>query len=246
MRYSNYQFRFSLLGSILALLGIILFSSLGTWQVYRATEKQQLQDEMDIRLEQEALSLERDIDDIEAKKYIKVEATGRYDSLNEILIDNIINNGKAGYHVLTPFILKEDNSVIMVNRGWIPLGRDRQKLPELRSPQEQLKIHGIIAPHRSQPPLILGQLDIKTKVWLYFDKMVFEKKIGTTILPVVILLNKNDKYGYVREWPKYKEKVGMHIGYAIQWYVFAIIVLATYLGVNFKRRQTNDRKPDNE
>jgi len=246
MLFSNYQFRFSLLGTILGILGILLFSSLGTWQVFRAMEKQQLQNDMDIRVKQEVFRLDKADSNIESRKYIKVEAIGRYDESNEILIDNMIYNGTAGYHVLTPFVLKEDQSVIIVNRGWVPLGRDRKVLPELESPAGELRIHGIISPPRSKPPLILGELDTKTKVWLYFDELAFEKKSGQALMPMIILLDKNDDSGYVREWPKYEEKVGMHIGYAIQWYVFALIVLATYLGVNFKKRQIDDRKPDNE
>ncbi len=245
MLFSNYQFRFSLLGTVLGIIGILVFSGLGTWQVFRAIEKQQLQNDMDIKVQQETITLDRNQADIESEKYIKVAALGQYNKSGEILIDNMISNGKAGYHILTPFILKEDKSVIMVNRGWVAVGRDRKKIPKLDSPQGEIRIHGILSPHRSKPPLILGELDTKTKVWLYFDKTLYEKKSGEKLLPLVILLDKNDDYGYVREWPKYEEKVAMHIGYAIQWYVFAVIVLMTYIGVNFKKRSVNKNQGDN-
>ena len=54
-------------------------------------------------------------------------------------------------------------------------------------------------------------------------------------------MDNDTKHGFVRKWPKYDAKVGMHIGYSIQWFAFALIVLVTYLGVNIKKR-----KPDNE
>ena len=235
MMFSNYQFRFSILGTILGLIGVLVFSGLGTWQVFRAIEKQQLQQDMNTKIKQEVVFLDRALENIESKKYSKVEAVGRYDQSNEILIDNIIHNGVAGYHVLTPFVLKQDKSVIIVNRGWVPLGRDRSVLPVIDSPEGELIIHGTISPPKSKPPLILGELDTKTKVWLYFDKEKFEKKAAYSILPMIVLLSKDDKFGYLREWPRYEEKVAMHIGYAIQWYVFALIVLATYVGVNFKK-----------
>lgn len=235
MLFSNYKFRFTLLGTILGLIGILLFSSLGTWQVFRAMEKQQLQQNIDIRIQQPPFTLDKRLNNIESRNYNQVEAIGRYDKSNEILIDNIIHNGMAGYHVLTPFILKKDQSVIMVNRGWVPINRDRKVLPEIKTPEGELHIRGTISPPRSKPPLILGDLDTSTKVWLYFDKIIFEKKSGKKLLPVVILLDKNEAHGFVRKWPKYEEKVVMHIGYAIQWYVFALIVLATYIGVNFKK-----------
>ncbi|MDH5600384.1 MAG: SURF1 family protein [Gammaproteobacteria bacterium] len=212
-----------------------MFSSLGTWQVFRAMEKEELQKKMDFKYEEKTFILKRGINNIESKNYIQVEAIGHYDKINEILIDNAIHKGRAGYHVLTPFILKEDQSVIMVNRGWIPVNRDRSVLPELKTPDGRLHISGIIAPPKSKPPLILGEPDISSKLWLYFDEKVFEKKIGQPILPMIILLGENDEHGYIRKWPKYEGKASMHIGYAIQWYAFALIVLVTYLGVNFKK-----------
>lgn len=235
MLFSNYKFRFSLLGTIMSLVGIILFSSLGTWQVSRSFEKQELGKKLHSEQQQEAFRLDREIKNIEQKNYLMTEAIGHYDKANEILIDNSIYKGKAGYHVLTPFILKQDQSVIMVNRGWVPVNRDRRILPKIKTPEGSMTIRGKIAPHKSKPPLILGELDISTQEWLYFDKEIFEKKTGKPVLPVIILLDKDDAHGYVREWPKYEDKVGMHIAYAIQWYVFALIVLATYLGVNFKK-----------
>jgi surfeit locus 1 family protein len=240
MIFSNYQFRFSLLGTILAIIGICIFSALGTWQVYRAIEKQQLQLEMDSKAEKTVYILRSHEADIESKKYLKVIATGRYDINNEILIDNVVYNGTAGYHVLTPFILQGDKSVIMVNRGWLPVGRDRRVLPLTSAPDEVLEINGVLAPHKSRPPVILGDPDLKSKVWIYFDKPVFNLKSGYDVMPVIILLDKDEANGYTRDWPKYEVKVGMHIGYAIQWYVFGLIVLATYIGVNFKKRSTDE------
>lgn len=236
MIFSNYKFRFSLLGTILGLIGIAIFSSLGTWQVFRAIEKQELQKNLDQKAQQQAFILDKNTGNLEARNYSQVEAIGYYDNSNEILIENTIYKGRAGYHVLTPFILKQDQSVIMVNRGWIPQNRDRRIIPVLKAPQGEMRVRGKISPHKSKPPLILGELDTSSKVWLYFDKNVFEKKTAQILLPVVILLNKDEAHGYIREWPKYKEKVPMHIGYAIQWYVFALIVLVTYIGVNIKKR----------
>ncbi len=246
MPFSNYQFRFSLLGTILGLLGILMFSSLGTWQVFRAMEKQKLQNDMDIKIKQDVVILEKNDPSITDKKFIKVKALGRYNQKEEILIDNMIHNGKAGYHVLTPFVLSMDQSVILVNRGWVPVGNDRNILPDLKAPQGLIHINGVISAPRSKPPLLLGELDTSTKVWLYFDINKFETKFNIKLLPMIILLNSDDKYGYVRQWPKYEEKVSMHIGYAIQWYVFAVIVLVTYIGVNFKKRNNDDRQCNDE
>lgn len=254
MLFKQYYFRFSLLGTILAITGTALFTSLGVWQTYRALEKQQLQAEMDIKVQQPAFVLNSEADGVNEKKYLKTIATGFYDKSNEVLIDNTVHNGSAGYYVMTPLLLKiphqEEQIVIMVNRGWVPVGRDRNILPELETPVKEIRIQGVITPPKSKPPLILGELDIQAKVWPYFDSEKYAKRIGQNIMPMIILLDHNDAHGYVREWPKYETKVGMHIGYAIQWYVFALIVIATYFGLNIKKRtlikrDINDSRTDN-
>jgi len=242
MLLNNYYFRFSVLGTILAVLGISLFISLGTWQVNRAGVKEKLQHDIESRQSLSAFILKKSIADISSKVYIPVKALGHYDAKNEILIDNEIYQGNAGYHVLTPLILSEDQSVIMVNRGWVPLGRSRDVLPELTPPVGSIVVNGRISPHKSKPALILDQGNIKPgKVWQYFDYDKYIKYTGYNLLPVVILLDEKSGEGYIRNWPKYHSKVGMHIGYAIQWYVFAAIVFITYIAVNFKKKeQSND------
>lgn len=245
MLLKNYNFRFNLAATLLAIIGITLFSSLGIWQSYRAIEKQQLQQAFDRKNAQQALLLNKNTDKLVDKKFLGVEALGRYDRKNERLIDNTVYQGMAGYYVMTPFVLEDTKDVIMVNRGWVPVGRDRNRLPELLTPENERRISGQLAPPKSRPPLILGELPIGKKVWPYFDMEEFRRYTGYNILPLIILLDKNEQDGYVRDWPKYETKVGMHIGYAIQWFVFALIILATYLGMNIKKREMTEHEPDN-
>lgn len=238
MKLSNYYFRFSLLGTVLAILGISLFASLGTWQANRAQEKKQLQQIMDQRAQQPPMPLTHSPKVIEEVIYTPTIAQGHYDKKHEILIDNEVYKGQAGYHVLTPFILNDDQSVIMINRGWISLGRSRNILPETTAPEGEQKINGTLAKIKSKPALILNDNlnNLQQKVWPFFDYENYQKLTGFKMVPLVLLLKESEPNGYMREWPKYDAKVGMHIGYSIQWYVFALIILATYLGINFKKK----------
>lgn len=230
----------------MAIIGIAIFTSLGTWQVNRAKEKQILQDKVESQQSKPAFRLNESIDDIADKIYMPVKAAGKYDPENEILIDNQINNGQAGYHVLTPFVLSDNNSVILVNRGWIPLGKSRDILPELTSPAGEIVIEGKLAKHKSKPALVLDNaINIENKVWMFYDEQLYAAKTGFTLLPAVILLKEDAPDGYFREWPKYDANVTMHIGYAVQWYVFAAIVLITYIGVNLKKKE-QDNAASNE
>ena len=41
----------------------------------------------------------------------------------QILIDNKVHDGRAGYHVVTPLVLA-DGRAVLVDRGWVAAGRD--------------------------------------------------------------------------------------------------------------------------
>ena len=106
MSIKRFYFRFSLLGTILAIVAMTAFTSLGIWQTNRALEKQQLQQKIESRAKQMPFELNQDIPEIKQNIFLKVTAFGQYDKNHEILIDNIVHSGQAGYHVLTPFILE--------------------------------------------------------------------------------------------------------------------------------------------
>jgi len=64
-------------------------------------------------------------------RYQHIEAGGRYDEGRQILIDNMVNDGRAGYFVITPFALT-GGGWLLVNRGWVPLGASRAVRPPSR------------------------------------------------------------------------------------------------------------------
>lgn len=234
--FSAYRLKFSLLGLVMSVLGVVLFSALGTWQIYRALEKQALQDAINARQHQTPLQLHQGNNEINRELYRTVMAHGRFDPAHEILIDNEIHEGKAGYHVLTPLIL-DDQSAILVNRGWVAQGRSRDELPEYETPQGLITVTGKIAPPKSRPALVLkGNALNPGKVWLFLDLQIYENVTGLKLMPVVIQMDETDPHGFVRQWPSYDARVWMHIGYAIHWFVFAIAVVVIYFAVNIKKK----------
>ena len=40
-------------------------------------------------------------------------------SLRQVLIDNIVQNGRPGYFVITPFKPNTVDPLLLVNRGWV-------------------------------------------------------------------------------------------------------------------------------
>ena len=52
--------------------------------------------------------------------------------------------------------------------------------------------------------------------------------------PVVILLDPEAADGFVRSWPRELPKEGMHLGYAVQWFAFALIALAIWIRMSMR------------
>ena len=55
------------------------------------------------------------------------------------------------------------------------------------------------------------------------------------MMPFAVLQNNNTDDGLRRKWSRYQAKTGMHIGYAIQWFAFSIIVTIIFIGIGRKR-----------
>ena len=59
--------------------------------------------------------------------------------------------------------------------------------------------------------------------------------IGVDLLPFIVRLAPNSDYGYVRKWKTNDSGEDVHLGYAYQWFAFAITLLIIYLIINTKR-----------
>ncbi len=106
----------------------LLFLSLGRWQWGRAEQKRELWAQFD-RGSGDVVSLgTRGM--AELPRYARVRVEGRWEPRRQFLLDNRTHDGRAGYEVLTPLWL-DDGRVVLVNRGWVPFGGYRDRLPDV-------------------------------------------------------------------------------------------------------------------
>jgi surfeit locus 1 family protein len=106
----------------------LLFLTLGRWQWGRAEQKRELWAQFE-RGTGEVVSLgTRSI--TELPRYARVRVEGRWEPRRQFLLDNRTHDGRAGYEVLTPLWL-DDGRVVLVNRGWVPFGGYRDRLPDV-------------------------------------------------------------------------------------------------------------------
>jgi len=223
----------------LCLLPILI--ALGIWQLGRSEEKRLFLEKQEQKLaSSEILQLSSATeDDAVALRYKKVQATGHYDQAHQFLIDNQINEGKAGYFVLTPFILQGGAKAVLVNRGWVPLNQKRSVLPDLQIKNEQINVMGRINRFPSVGIKLAGA-EIPTEGWpsvvQVIDSQILAKKLDYSLFPFQIELDKDQAEGFKREWQTTTIMLPeQHTAYAIQWFALALTLTLLFIGYSCKR-----------
>lgn len=239
----NYRFKTTLPVVLLTVIAVGLFSGLAAWQVERARTKQAIADRINAQQALPPLSLDQEVTDIEGQRYRPVTVTGRYLAGHYVLIDNRSHNRQPGYHVIAPLRVDATGKVLLVNLGWVAWTGQRARLPEIHLPSGEVVVNGRLE-HLPGRPLLAADLPANAeheRVWSYIDPAEYNAWSGLDVLPLVLLQSAADPGPYVRDWPAYESKVGMHIGYAIHWAVFALVAIAVFLWWSLRGRPNGER-----
>lgn len=224
---------------VAAVLGIALTASAGKWQLNRAGEKEQLQAAYDRGAADRPINLSARPVTVDEVRLRRVEATGEFVPQAMVLLDNRIQAGVAGYHVMMPLRIAGSSMHVLVNRGWVAAGADRSRLPEIRTPPSTITIAGVaVVPGRF---LELAKADSSGVVWQNLTMERFIEHKGLAIQPIVIEQTSDLDDGLVRSWPRPDFGIAKHYGYAVQWFSFCglIVFLYGYFHVRSSRSKKN-------
>lgn len=245
MRIGGFQFRPGLIPSLATLIVFPVLVSLGFWQLDRAEQREALQEAYETRDQRSPLDLNRDAPPERQALTRNARARGIYDVDRQLLVDNQMHQRQPGYHVLTPLRLEGRDAAVLVDRGWVPGGDDRGRLPDVAAPDEPRTLRG----HVDQGPptgIRLGGMADGESGWplrvQYVDFDELEERLGYPLLPVVLRLDPDADHGFVREWgPVYREGYGpdRNYGYAVQWFALAAALMVIFVSVNLRRVRTD-------
>jgi surfeit locus 1 family protein len=238
------RFRPRALPSLAAALSLALFVTAGQWQQRRMHEKESLRAQFDAAAAQAPVALAAlpDSTDWNALRYRTVTASGDYDARRQVLVDNRVHEGRAGYHVITPLLL-DDGRTALVNRGWTPQGASRAALPGVDPPAGRVTVLGRVA-LPSKGTLELSAETASGPVWQNFDPARFTAATGVAVLPVTIEATQAPvpDDGLVRDWPAPDFGVDKHRVYMVQWYMFAALVVVFWVALNLRRAKESPRE----
>jgi surfeit locus 1 family protein len=227
--------------TLLVIAGALLCVRLGFWQLDRLAQRRAQNAAINSRMSMPALKIEGAESNPEDLDYRHVEVRGVYDQSQEIVLRNRALNGVPGVHVLTPLRLTGGQQAVLVDRGWLPL--------EFSAPEDRrayaaepgdVAVQGIA--RRSQagaggpPDPALAAGATRRDAWFRVDIAQIERQTGYTLLPFFV--EQESAPGdpdLPRRVPGVELSEGPHLGYAIQWFSFASILLVGYGAFVYQR-----------
>jgi surfeit locus 1 family protein len=222
-----------ILGHLVALAAVVVFVRAGIWQLDRLHEKQARNRIIATRSDGPAVPL--DEVDLDAAEYQRVRVRGRFDEADQVKIRNRAYAGTNGFHVVTPFVL-DGGEGVLVNRGWVGVD-DAVPSP----PDGAVTIEGLLL--RSQerrfgpkdPPT--GALDVLNRIDVPRVQQQVDLELYPLFLQLVAPAPPEGEEPLIVDPPPRDE--GPHRSYAIQWFLFAGVVLLGY-PLLLRRRMAQD------
>ena len=208
--------------------------ALGLWQLDRARQKEAVAQQQ----EQLANAPVRHLGDTsasaEALESRLVEAHGRFEPESVIWLDNRVRRGVVGYEVVMPLRISGSQARVLVNRGWVAGTGDRQRLPDVTTPAEDVRVSGraVIPGKRIYE---LGGDPAEGRVWQNLTIDRYRTRLGIEVLPIMIEQASEVGDGLLREWPAPDRGADTNRSYAVQWFALAGLIAAIYVALSFRR-----------
>lgn len=245
LQIGNYHFSPKLIPTLAAIILVPFLASLGFWQLDRADQKREIDDGVKQAQAKKALGLNTFINsnshnDFSKEIYRSASLSGHYDNEHQYLLDNRTYKGKAGFHVLTPFLLDSSSKTILINRGWIGYQGTRDNIPDISITENNINIRGVMK--QQGRAIVLNSSNDDDELKPTYPKLVqsiqlteLAKELNIELLPIIIELDKDDETGFIRDWQPYYGSIDKHNAYALQWFSFAGILLFLFIKLNTKK-----------
>jgi surfeit locus 1 family protein len=227
-----------LLTTVLVFAGTAVCIRLGIWQLDRLEQRRAFNAQVESMRAMPMLDLNlENPDGLASMEWRAVQVVGKYDYENQTALRNQYYNDQYGYHLITPLLLADTSTAVLVDRGWIPADGNSAS-PDWRKydeEEDEVKLSGQIRLGTGKPAFggvadALPEDGTKLEVWNNFDLAGMSGQSPYPILPIYIQPNMdaNDAEPPIPYQPIVELTEGSHFGYAFQWFTFATILFAGY------------------
>ena len=234
---------------VVTVAALAAFVALGWWQIGRGRDKQAMIESFQ-RGTQSSVQLQGGVTVDELPRYQHVRAEGHYQPDRQILLDNMPSQaGRPGFRVLTPFKREGSDRLLLVDRGWVPLGESRANLPPVFVSPEFRAVSGRLDEFPA-PGVRVGDAgvagDTRWPRLLNFPRQQdVERALGARVESRIVLLDPAAPNGYERVWrPAMRFGPERHLGYAVQWFALALAALVVFIALSLRPATKDSAAPD--
>ncbi|MEO1057052.1 MAG: SURF1 family protein [Actinomycetota bacterium] len=232
---------------IVVIFGVVLMINLGFWQLDRLDQRQSFNADVEARSDEPVVPLDELLAepgfDADTAQWRIVSAEGTWID-EQVLVFNRTQGGRAGDNVITGLQLDNasagDPSVVLVNRGFIPLTVDAPTPPD-----GNVEIIGRVRPTQQRQT---GQLTDAADGPLTEIRRVEIDRLAPqfdgTVAPIYLdLIESTPPVSDTDPTPVPAPDLdeGPHLSYAMQWFIFAVCVVIGWV-LAVRRSITNRRK----
>jgi surfeit locus 1 family protein len=228
---------------------LVSFSGFGLWQLRRHEARMERNEVARARMHDAPADLATVLaradeaeprGDVHPVAYRRVRLSGEYDPAAEVLRRPVSRDGRPGYHVVTPLRL-DGGSAVLVERGWVPQSLDRVPVEAALPPAGRVTVEGWTFPTERPPTGPLAALAARDppegplRTVAYVDDERLAAQMPYPLEGVIVLLDPPPRApGDVTlplPPPPPELGLGAHLGYAIQWFAFALITAVGYVAL---------------
>ena len=216
---------------LLVVVGVIAMVNLGFWQLRRLEERRDFNAEVEAAYDAAPVALDRLVDpawradesgvvavDESGIVWRPVTVSGIYEESASLRVVNRSQYGRAGDNLVAPLRL-DDGRVVLINRGFVPLGIDDPPLPGT-----EVEVLGRLRP--SEERSAVGARDPSDGVLTEVQRLdlVRLSRQFSDLLPVYLeLISSSPAEADDLPQPVVRPDLseGSHLSYAVQWFIFA-------------------------
>lgn len=226
--------RFPIVATFFTAISVLILCTLGWWQVERLQWKNRLLAELAREYQKDAEKVRLTSDDIRAVTRGKAmlrrgSITGRYLHKHELRLRAAYYKGRSGVDIVTPFQLKGQKTLMLVNRGWAPA--DKAK-PEQRPKSRVRGTMSITGTLKRPKAHVIGTPGNKPDAgkWYYIAPQEMAKAQALShVAPVIFRVTREPAPGTYpiarRERPRPHNR---HLYYACFWFSMAAVLLVIF------------------
>ncbi len=236
-------FRPTLWMTVFVAVGLVVLVGLGTWQLDRRVWKEDILELRAQRITAPVRTYSEVVDaaseGLDAVEYGPIQLQGRYRPDADIKLQSRTRGGRAGFHIITPLVLETDGAVVLVDRGWAPVGSEDEVAP---APAGVVSVEGYVRRFET-PGRFTPDNDPDTGTWFYVDRDQMASATGVrSVAPF-----------YVQQAPKTAASgiypaggvpdialSNPHLQYAMTWYALAVVLLVIYVVFQARRKVGGD------